>query len=570
MFKLTHKIFAILSVGVVAMSAAFAGAKQGPDKIGIFDLKAIRSVPLDPEVLAKTKNGDVNIEQVRFTSLPGVRIYAILTYKDNAKGLAGYVKVERFGATPLLEQGRNGFLGMSVMAPTGNTDPKRMESVGGPKLVPGTFSIADAYTDDPKDSYIYQYTVALLRAMDYLATRPEVNLSITTVAGYSWAGTMVALLHALDDREAAYIVFHGLGPYVDENGNSGGEPYVLGHADTTPVYLSRKKYEMYCPTAYAQYGTKPFFLGTALDDYYTKLDAAMETYAKLKCPKEFVYIPNRHHSETSRQEMLSHIPWLQFWQFGGEKPSTIGEGTVANVGGKLIYSCDIESKFPLVHAEAMVAYGKPGDWMGKTWHRLNLTKVGDKYQVEVPIYDPSVPFFVIGQINTAEKHDAGNGPQYIVPSALGITAANATYPDLLFDPAQKDDLFIRTGDIEWSADGPEGKGSAIVGPGEEGTITFQNVDGALWGGKKVLDIWLKGDGKPGPITAYLAYKSQYYVEIGHGNYTEVELVPKGSTFTAGWHEYSIPLSKVKNLSQVSQLFLDPNKRRLQIGSILVK
>src|SRR5471030_887644 len=106
MYKLTHKILAIFSASAIALlGTAFAGTRQTPDKIGIFDLKAIRSVPLDPETLSKTKQGDVNIEQVRFTSLPGVRIYAILTYKDGAHGAAGYVKVERFGAQPLLEQG---------------------------------------------------------------------------------------------------------------------------------------------------------------------------------------------------------------------------------------------------------------------------------------------------------------------------------------------------------------------------------------------------------------------------------------------------------------------------------
>lgn len=562
MFKLTHKILAILSVAVLGLSTiAHAGQYQGPDKIGIFDLKAIHAVPLDPEILAKTKVGDVNIEQVRFTSVPGVRIYAILTYKDNAKGLAGYVKVERFGCVPLLEQGKNGFLGMSVEAPTGNTDPKRMESVGGPKLVPGTFSIADAYTDDPKDSYIYQYTVALLRAMDYLATRPEVNLSDTVVAGYSWAGTMVALLHAIDDREAGFILFHGLGQYVDENGKSGGDP----------APISRKKYEMYCPTAYAQYGTKPFFLGTALDDYYTKLDAIMETYKALKCPKEFVYVPNRHHHETSRQEMLSHIPWLQYWQFGSEKPPTIGEGTVTNVGGKAIYSCQIDSKFPLAHAEVLVSYGKPGDWMGKTWHRLNLAKQADgSYQVEIPIYDPAVPFYAIGQINTEKAHDAGNGPLFITPSTLGITAANSTYPSVLFDPAEKDDLYIRTGDIEWSSDGPEGKGSAIVGAGEEGTITFQNVDAQFWQNRKFLDIWLKGDGQPGPVTVFLAFRSDYFLEAARGNYTKVTLVPASGKFTPGWAEYVVPLNKVQYLGNVSQIFIDPGKRRLQIGPIFLK
>jgi len=96
------------------------------------------------------------------------------------------------------------------------------------------------------------------------------------------------------------------------------------------------------------------------------------------------------------------------------------------------------------------------------------------------------------------------------------------------------------------------------------------VDGDLWGGRKVLDIWLKGDGQPGPITAYLAFNSKYYVQIGHGNYTEIELVPKGATFKSGWQEFVIHLDQVKNLNICSQLFLDPNKRALQIGPIYVK
>ncbi len=65
------------------------------------------------------------------------------------------------------------------------------------------------------------------------------------------------------------------------------------------------------------------------------------------------------------------------------------------------------------------------------------------------------------------------------------------------------------------------KGSAIISPGDDGTITFQNVDGELWQGRKALNIWLKGDGRPGPITAYFAFHSSYFLEIGKGNYTAV-------------------------------------------------
>jgi len=555
------KTLAILSAAAVGLAAtAFAGTRQGHGKIGIFDLDAIHAVPLNPEVLRKTKQGDVNIEEVRFTSLPGVRIYAILTYKDGAHAAAGYCKVERFGAKPMMLEASHNFFCMTVEPPTGNTDAKKMESVGGPKLTPGTFSIDDAYTDNPTDSYIYQYTVALIRAMDYMATRPEVNLSISVVTGYSWAGTMVALLHALDDRPAAYILFHGLGAYTDANGMSGGE--------TAPI--SRKKYEMYCPAAYSQYGTKPMFVGCALDDYYTKLDAIIETYKNLKSPKAFAFVPNRHHAETSRQEMLSNIAWIQYWEFGQDKPSTIGEGTVSNSGGKMIYSCAVDTKVPLLHAEALVSYGKYGDWANRTWHRIPLVKQGDNYQAEIPIYDPALPLFVIGQIETEKFHDAANGPQFIKPGDLGVTASNATYPEMLFDPSQKDDLYLRTGDIEWSSDGPSGKGSVILTPGEEQTLTFQNIDGDLWKDKKVLDIWLKGDGKPGPITAYMVYDSNLYVEIAKLKSQPVELVPKGGTFTAGWTEYSIPLSKIPNLDQVTSLIIDSQLRKLQMGPILVK
>jgi len=551
--------FCALALAAVALVSASATPKQGPDSIGIFDLKAIRSVPLDVEVLSKTKQGDVNIEEIRFTSLPGVRIYAILTYKDNAKAAPGYFVVERFRVKPLVAEAANGFFGIAVAPPTGNTDPAKKDSVGGPKYHQ-PFSINEQFTEDKNQSYIYHYTVALLRMVDYLSTRPEVNLSNTVITGYSWAGTMVGLLHALDDRLCAYFIFHGIGYHTDPDGTSGGQP----------TLLSRHLYEMYCPAAYAQYGTKPIYVGTALDDYYTKLDAIMEMYSQLKCEKRFALVPNRHHEETSRKELQKYTSWQAHWQFGSEVPATIGEGAIKVDDGKLTYVCSVSSSVPLLHADALVTYGKPGDWMGRTWHRFPLVKQGDNYVANIPIYNPAVPLYVAGQIDTDKFGTVANGPQYVEPSVLGIATSNASYPTILFDPSQKDDLYIRTGEIQWSEDGPDGRGSAIVSPGHEGTITFQNIDGALWSGKKVFDIWLKGDGQPGPIRAYFASHPNYYVEIGKENTTEIDLVPTGATFADGWKEYAVPLAKIKNVSQVCTMFLDPNKRALQIGSILVK
>ena len=92
----------------------------------------------------------------------------------------------------------------------------------------------------------------------------------------------------------------------------------------------------------------------------------------------------------------------------------------------------------------------------------------------------------------------------------------------------------------------------------------------LWAGKKTLSLWLKGDGNPGPIRAYLTYSPNYYLEVERKNYTVVDLVPTGSTFALGWNEYSIPLSKVGRLAEISTLFLDSSHRKLQLGPILLK
>jgi hypothetical protein len=381
---------------------------------------------------------------------------------------------------------------------------------------------------------------------------------------------MAGLMHALDDRPAGYILFHGCGYYVNEQGLSAGNPVTFNHATGPSTTLTRKLYEMYCPAAYAAYGTKPLYMGTALDDSYTRLDAIIEMYGHLKSPKAFAYAPNRQHMPTGRNEFNGYSAWLSSWLFGGEKPATIGEGAIRAEGGKAIYHCTVDSKVPLTHAELLISYGKAGNWLGRTWHRLPMTQQGAELTADVPIYDPAVPCYVAAQVETAKFSAIANGPQYLEPLTLGLSKANAEVPTSLFDPADKDDLYFRNSPVEWSSEGPDGKGSAIVSPAPEGMIHFQNVDGELWTSKKTLSIWLKGDGKPGPIRAYLTRHPNYYLEIERKDYTVVDLVPTGKTFDADWNEYRIPLDKVPNLSEVSTLFLDTQKRKLQIGPIKLK
>jgi hypothetical protein len=567
-FDVARKVLALLLL-LVALTASAVAAQERPDKVGIFDLKALRAIPLNAEVLGKTKKDGLIYEEVRFTSVPGVRIYMILSYKEGANRLPGIMVVDRFVAKTKETEAKNGYFTISVAPPSGNFDPKKKASVGGPKMDPATFSMDDHYTDDPKDSYIYHHTVALLRALDYLESRPEVDLSKTIVSGYSWPGLMVALLHALDDRPAGYVLFHGLGYYSDLDGMSGGRRAPIG----------RKQYEMYGAANYAKYGSKPIWMGVAMDDYFARLDSIQEFYTNLQCEKKIVYAPNRHHHGTQRGEFdyPGQYPWQTHWQMGTARPSEIAEGALKAENGKLLYTATVDERDTIKGAEVLISYGKPGNWMGRTWHSIPLKKSGDAYQAEIPVYDPKVPFYVAAQINSTNATFptgwyTGNGLQFIEPEKLGVTAANATYPNVLFDPAKKSDLYLRTGRSKWMPADASGKSSVVLTPDEpnndHGMIQFQNIEPQFWKGAKEISIFLKGDGKPGPVTAFLAFDPHYYLDKSVPNYTQFQLVPTGQVFANGWKEYVIPVSKISNLARVSTLFIEvAGQRPLQLGGV---
>lgn len=532
------------------------------DKIGIYDLAAIHAIPLAPKVISKTEENGIVFEKVRFSSVDDVKVFAILSYKKGATKLPGLVIVDRFRAFPKQVEASNGYFAISVAPPSGNMDENKDESIGGPRYRQ-PFTLDEQFRDNPKQSYIYHHTVALLRALDYMATRPEVDLSKTIVSGYSWPGLMVAHLHGLDDRPAAYVLWHGLGYYADENGKSGD----------APALFSRKQYEMYGAGVYAPLGTKPLYVGVALDDYFTKLDSIMEVYDHLKCEKVFAYAPNRHHAWTSRQEFNGGLPvWQSYWQQGsvGQKPPTIGEGTVKADGGKVTYTATVDANVPLSWSEVLVSYGKPGGWMTRTWHSFPLVKKdGGQYQAEIPVYDPSVPMYVVGQIWSPTNLAAGNGVQLVDPSKLGVSAATTSYPNVLFDPSLKSDLYLRTWVPNWSSDSADGKGSVVLtqGAGDPTNFLFNNIEPNLWKGAKELHIMLKGDGKPGAFTAYFAYDGNYFLDKDVRGYTAIPLVAEGATMQNGWKEYVIDLSKVSNLEKVGALFLEPGAHPLQVGTI---
>lgn len=531
-----------------------------PAKIGIFDLEAIRAVPLDPEVLKKTEKAGIVTEYVRFTSVPGVRVLAILTYQRNARALPGILMANRFNAEERTNDAKTGFMGISVAPPVGNDDPKAMNSVGGP-----AYNIQASYrqlfNSDPNQSYLYHYVVALVRTMDYLETRPEVNLARTSIMGQEWTGMVVSLMHAIDNRPGAYFVWQGAGFYTDQDGNSGD----------LPSRIDREQYEMYSPAAYAKYGTQPIYVANPLNSDLSPLDALIEFAKNLKSPKVLAFAPNREAVQTKRGEFSGSGTWQTYFLSKQGNPPSISNGKVTVKNGRVLYSCTASGQ---TSTWLLVSYGKPGNWTGRNWHRIPMVRSGNAMVGEVPIYDPKVPFYAIGQIAAKGYGERANVPEFFDPQKLGVTKANATYPHVIFDATPDSEQYISTYYEEYSPlflnqPGPNGTKSATIPYYWDGMIRIKNVEPMFWTNATEVTMWIKGDGKKRttPLNLYFAYESHNSIDREQQNFTPVTLVPTGEIFPATWKQYRIPLKGIGNLKGVDSLFFETGLKPLQIADI---
>jgi dienelactone hydrolase len=543
-----------LLLGIAAITSP-AAPVQAPTKIGIFDLQEIRSTALDAQVVKKTEANGVITEEIRFTSAPGIRAFAYLCYPKGGKKLPTNVTIRNYGAEARQDEAATGFATWSVCAPEGNTDPTKKLTTGGPKN-----NEQEQFTDDYRKSWVYHHVVAQLRGMDYLATRPEIDIKRVVVTGFSWSGYVGALMHALDNRPVCYVTWNSTGYFADPAGISGDRK----------SRISRKMYEMYAPSYYAQYGTQPLFVGNALTDYFATLDGAIEMYKKLKSPKRFVFAPNRYHADTERKEYSSSGAYMWTYQGNGPKTASVSEGTVDGSKGKLVYSFDIESSEKPERAEILYSVGAPGNWTGRTWHRKTAVLSGGNYVAELPVYDPDVPLYAVAQIETKSFRASANCPQLIEPRRLGISAPTASYPNMLLDFEDKSDLYVSIGTPKFVADptAPSGKVVAQITPFTDGTLHLANIEPFLWKNGKTLSFWLKGDGKPGPVSLYLTRSTNYYLDKDNNNFVKLPIVPAGQTFKAGWQEFQIPLDKIPQMNKVDALYFElPTGRTLTIDAV---
>jgi dienelactone hydrolase len=218
-----------------------------------------------------------------------------------------------------------------------------------------------------------------LRAMDYLAERPEVDPAKLGCTGNSGGGTLTAYLMALDDRIACaapscYIttlekLFNTLGPQDAEQNITGQVAFGMDHADYVTMRAPR-------PTLICT-GTYDYFDITGA---WTTYREAQLTYAKLGFGERvslFEY-PDKHGFSQPRREAAAR--WMSRWLRGKDVPIKEGALTafkdaelqctrsgqvLEDFKGKSVFHFNIEdaaafapqrAKFPSLPAEQRTAH----------------------------------------------------------------------------------------------------------------------------------------------------------------------------------------------------------------------
>jgi len=205
----------VLVVGLLLSSAPTHG-----DVRALWDLQAVRSEPLDVKVLEDKPGLDVTFPHraLHLTYLSqrwkgqDIRIEAFVVIPIRRDGrVPGVLSLHGHGGAGSLDDARNRAkefkgVGMSISGPGQGKSTGRRDCTG---------HWIDC-VDDPRDSFMYQYPYAAMRAITYLSSLDEVDPKRIGIIGGSMGAMCTIIVNGLDSRVAAAVPVSGSGSYEPE------------------------------------------------------------------------------------------------------------------------------------------------------------------------------------------------------------------------------------------------------------------------------------------------------------------------------------------------------------------
>jgi dienelactone hydrolase len=450
---------------VLLVAAGLASAQAAEDPV--FDVPVLSSTPLNAHTLKTSERDGVVTEEVRFHSEKDgdkdVDIFAFFSYPKGARKLPAFIwnpgGLSQASTIWTEPPARRGYAVLCIDFPQPG-----YRSTGGYPINAGLDLGAD-----PHNAPIYHGAVALLKAVTYLESRPEVDKDRIGMGGSSWGGFFTTLMAGVDPRLKAATCIYGTGSLQLGNAWWDGQSRRGGKS---PVVDREHWAKTLDPAWRLQHRKTPVAWFTGTNDGFYYLISVMRTYKLAGGPKHLTLLANWDHAlpPVLNEQVYA---WLDVHLKGKRPFLTVTPVEVVGRGGHLLtrWTFDGEGQ----GAELIASYGEAGHWQGRYWHTFSAEIMGHACEAVLPA--GTLPCYVSGTVLDGKGFRYSTALVRVDAAALGVRAV-VPVPD--FDGCREWGGFEeahlaylvrhdRQGQRRWvpkvSRDAKEGKQSAVLPAG---------------------------------------------------------------------------------------------------------
>lgn len=459
----------MMQSAVVAALVLAAVSAEPSVRDPVFDVPALIATPLDPRTLRIHDDGAIVTEEVRFHSErdgeKDVDIFAFFSYPKGARGLPAYIwNPGGLGqASPAFTEAgaRRGYATLCIDFP----------QIGYRSTGNYPINLGLVLGDDPRQAPIAHGAVALLKAVSYLESRPEVDRNRIGMAGSSWGGFFTTLMTGIDPRLKVGSCLYGAGnlqlgnAWWDGDSRNGLVP---------PAPAERERWRTTLDPAWRlPTKTTPIAWITGTNDAFYLLPGVMKTHEMAGGPRHLTLVPNWHHAlpQALHDELV--IAWLDEHLQGKPGFPRVAPLNVTAERNHPVARWDFQGD--AVSADVIVSFGEPGNWRGRCWITLEAAIEGRTCHAELPA--STLPMQASGSVTDrrglrsstplleVDVASLGVHPSFIVPDYDGCAEWGGFEEHHVAYLARHDAGGQKRWVPELSPDSREGKQAAILPPG---------------------------------------------------------------------------------------------------------
>lgn len=391
----------------------FAVPTEAASQENVFDLKTLLAPPLQAKTLRTSEKDGIITEEVRFHSHTdgekSIDIFAFFSYPKLRKATRLPAFIWNQGglgqaSTYWTEFGaKRGYATLCIDFPLPG-----YRSTGGYPINSGL-----VLGDNPRQAPIYHGAVALLRAVSYLESRPEVDKERIGMAGSSWGGFFTTLMAGIDPRLKAASSMFGCGAL--ELGNlwwhgSGNNPL------TRPGFREhwRKSLD---PATRLEKSKTPIAWFTGTNDQFYYLPAVLESKKLAAGPSHLAVLPNWQHALNVKLEEQV-FAWLDIHLKKGNPFLGVLPLEIRRADKKLQARWRVTGTGQIERVELLLSHGPESNWLHRYWRTLPARLESDVAVIELP--GGTMPYLVIGQVIDNHGFITSTNMVQVEPGKLGF------------------------------------------------------------------------------------------------------------------------------------------------------